>query len=278
MGKRWGQHFLKDKGIAHRIAALAELDAQSHVLEIGPGQGALTQALLATGAYVCAIERDPQLYQYLQSNWGHHPRLMLLQEDILHTNLQQLFQHAKPFDVVANLPYYITTPLLMRLIPLRSYFKRLVLTIQSEVAQRAVATTATPKQYGSLSVAVQSAFHPRICFKLPPAVFSPVPAVHSAVIMLTPKKKFTDTSSETAFFQWVKQLFSQRRKQLRNIAVIRQQPSYDLPPDWQNLRPENLNPQQLFALFQLLSPKTLFLDPHKHIMESKSPNKTPITT
>ncbi len=263
MGRRFGQHFLRSKDTAQRIVATVELGEGSFVLEIGPGRGALTSVLLGTGARVCAIEHDALLFEYLQQKWGQHPRISLLHDDILRADLHpaelfgQHLQDLQPFYIVANIPYYLTTPLLMKLIPIRANLKRVVLTLQNEIAERIVAQPNTSKKYGSLSVAVQHAFHPRIHFQLPPEAFLPPPKVHSAVLSLLPKKQFMHPELEHSFLQWCKQVFSQRRKQFGNISPAKLQAPATLsslslpalPSNWKTLRPEVLSPSQLLNIF-----------------------------
>ncbi len=211
--KALGQHFLHDQNIVRKIIVLAELKPGETVLEIGPGRGILTHALSETGSKVFAVEVDRSLDEPLQEEFKNSSNVRIIQADALTYPFEDL---PAPFSVVANLPYSISTPLLFRLLALRSRVSRMVLMLQLEVARRIVAREGG-KEYGTLSVGVQFYAEPRLEFIVPRGCFKPPPRVDSAVIRLTirttPK---VPVKNEAFFFRVVRAGFGHRRKSLRN--------------------------------------------------------------
>ncbi|MBI3610300.1 MAG: ribosomal RNA small subunit methyltransferase A [Nitrospirae bacterium] len=211
--KALGQHFLHDQNIVRKIMAVAEIQPNETVVEIGPGRGILTRALNETGSKTFAIELDRRLHENLEKEFADPPNIRLIQADALTYPFEDL---PAPFAVVANLPYSISTPLLFRFLELRSRISRMVLMLQLEVARRIVAREGG-KEYGLLSVGVQFYAEPRLEFVVPRGCFRPPPRVDSAVISLriraTPKVAVKD---ETFFFRVVRAGFAHRRKSLRN--------------------------------------------------------------
>lgn len=211
--KRLGQNFLIDPNIVRKIVALAELLTGDHVLEIGPGRGILTEALSRAAGRVTAIEVDPRLHAYLETKQAELPNVELVCEDALAYPIENL-----PIGtvVVANLPYYISTPLLFRLLDQRSQFPRMVLMLQDEVADRLVAEPDGP-DYGVLSVMAQYAAEITKSFRVSAQCFRPRPEVASAVVALrTHKRTRLSSQEETAFRALVKAAFAHRRKTLVN--------------------------------------------------------------
>lgn len=213
MSKRLGQNFLVDEGIVAEIVRAAELQPGERVLEIGPGIGTLTQALAETGAAVIAVELDKKLPQVLEKTLAPYENVRIVQGDILKVDIGALVEG--PFKVVANLPYYITTPILMTLLERRLPAMKLVAMVQKEVAER---MTAVPggKEYGALSVAVQYYTQPRMVVAVPPRSFIPAPEVESAVVCCDVRDKPPVEADEALFFRVVKAAFAQRRKTLAN--------------------------------------------------------------
>ncbi|MBI3994540.1 MAG: ribosomal RNA small subunit methyltransferase A [Nitrospirae bacterium] len=211
--KALGQHFLHDQNIVRKIIALAGIRPDETVVEIGPGRGILTRALNEAGAKLFAIELDRSLDEPLQKEFKDSPNVRIIQADALTYPFEDL---PAPFAVVANLPYSISTPLLFRLLELRSRVSRMVLMLQLEVARRITASPGT-KDYGPLSIGAQFHADPRLEFIVPRGCFKPPPRVDSAVIRLrmrtTPKVAVKD---ETFFFRVVRAGFGHRRKSLRN--------------------------------------------------------------
>lgn len=211
--KALGQHFLHDRNIVRKIMDAAEIHPDETVVEIGPGRGILTRALSETGSTVHAIELDPSLCEPLQNEFATSPNVRIVQADALTYPFEDL---PAPFAVVANLPYAISTPLLFRLLDLRSRVSRMVLMLQREVARRITAREGG-KEYGLLSVGVQFYAEPRLEFIVPRGCFRPPPRVDSAVIHLRirPAPKIA-VQDEAFFFRVARAGFAHRRKSLRN--------------------------------------------------------------
>ena len=213
--KRLGQNFLVDAGIVRGIVEAADLAPGDRVLEIGPGIGTLTQGLAETGAEVTAVELDKKLPAVLAQTLAGYENVRVVQGDILKTNIPELMGPGS-FKVAANLPYYITTPILMALLEQRLPVTRLVTMVQKEVAERMVASPGS-KTYGALSVAVQYYTRPRIVLDVPPRSFLPAPEVDSVVIACDVlEQPSVAVQDEKLFFRLVKAAFGQRRKTLQN--------------------------------------------------------------
>ena len=215
MSKKLGQNFLIKRGIVDEIVKAADLQEGDSVLEIGPGIGTLTQGLAQSGANVTAIELDTRLLEVLDTTLAQYNNVTIVHGDVLKLDVLSIMHH-KPFKVVANLPYYITTPIIMSLLESRLPIERLVVMVQKEVALRMVAKPGT-KDYGALSVAVQYYTKPDIVLDVPPKSFLPAPAVTSSVIRCVLRDKPpVDVVDEKLFFRVVKAGFAQRRKTFVN--------------------------------------------------------------
>ena len=215
MSKKLGQNFLIKRGIVDEIVKAADLQAGEPVLEIGPGIGTLTQGLAQSGANVTAIELDTRLLEVLDTTLAQYSNVNIVHGDVLKLDVPSIMNH-EPFKVVANLPYYITTPIIMSLLESRLPIERLVVMVQKEVALRMVAKPGT-KDYGALSVAVQYYTKPDIVLDVPPKSFLPAPAVTSSVIRCVLRDKPpVDVVDEKLFFRVVKAGFAQRRKTFAN--------------------------------------------------------------
>ncbi len=215
MSKKLGQNFLIDAGIVRGIVAAAEVKEGDRVLEIGPGIGTLTQGLAETGATVKAVELDKKLPAVLKETLKAYPNVEIIPGDILKVNIPEIMGPG-PFKVAANLPYYITTPILMALLERHLPITTMVTMVQKEVAERMIARAGS-RTYGALSVAVQYYTEPEIVLDVPPRSFIPAPEVDSVVIACrvreTPAVQVQD---EKLFFRVVKAAFGQRRKTLAN--------------------------------------------------------------
>lgn len=210
--KHLGQHFLFDPSILTRIVETAGIAADDTVVEIGPGHGTLTALLARRCRRVIAIELDADLAEKLRNEARLPGNVEVVHADALDYPYEQL----DPFTVVANIPYYITTPIIFRLLDAKGRLRSMTLTIQKEVAERIVAPPGS-KDYGVLSIAVQFHAESRLAFIIPRSAFKPAPKVDSAVIRLTvraaPAVAVTD---ERLFFRIVRAAFAQRRKTLAN--------------------------------------------------------------
>ena len=215
MSKKLGQNFLIKRGIVDEIVHAAELTVGEPVLEVGPGIGTLTQGLAQSGADVTAIELDRRLLEVLDTILASYDNVRIIHGDVLKLDVPTIMNH-KPFKVVANLPYYITTPIIMSLLESKLPIERLVVMVQKEVALRMIAKPGT-KDYGALSVAVQYYTEPDIVLDVPPKSFLPAPAVTSSVIRCVLRNKPpVDVIDEKLFFRVVKAGFAQRRKTFSN--------------------------------------------------------------
>ena len=215
MSKKLWQNFLIKRGIVDEIVHAAELTPGEPVLEVGPGIGTLTQGLAQSGADVTAIELDRRLLEVLDTTLASYDNVRIVHGDVLKLDVPTIMNY-KPFKVVANLPYYITTPIIMSLLESKLPIERLVVMVQKEVALRMVAKPGT-KDYGALSVAVQYYTEPDIVLDVPPKSFLPAPAVTSSVIRCVLRDKPpVDVIDEKLFFRVVKAGFAQRRKTFAN--------------------------------------------------------------
>ena len=218
--KSFGQNFLTDTNILQKIVDTAEIDDQVNVIEIGPGIGALTEFLAERAAEVMAFEIDHRLVPILADTLRDFDNVTVVNEDILKVDLAQHIQNFKnpdlPIKVVANLPYYITTPILMHLIESGIPFSEFVVMMQKEVADRISAQPNT-KAYGSLSIAVQYYMTAKVAFIVPRTVFVPAPNVDSAILkMVRRPEPAVAVEDESFFFKISKASFTHRRKTLWN--------------------------------------------------------------
>lgn len=211
--KSLGQNFLRDPNYLKKIVDAARVGPEDQVLEIGPGLGHLTRVLASRARKVLALELDERLIPLLRKEFSMILNVEIVQADAIDYPYEALQDRWK---VVANLPYYISTPIIQKLVACRDKFTTLTLMLQQEVAER-VASLPGGKEYGYLSVLVQLYAEPRIEFMVPPSAFSPKPEVNSAVITLTIRDRPAVAVSDEIFFvRVVKAAFSQRRKTLRN--------------------------------------------------------------
>lgn len=230
--KKFGQNFLIDNNILEKIVEAAEITREDCVLEIGPGIGTMTQRLAEEAGEVIAVEIDKNLIPILGETLADYDNVTILNEDILKVDIHKIVDEhgGKPLKVVANLPYYITTPIIMTLLESHVPLQSITIMVQKEVADRMRVGPGT-KEYGALSLAVQYYAKPEIITKVPAACFMPRPNVDSTVIRLTRHEKPpVEAQDEAWLFAVIRASFNQRRKTLANgmanagnIGVSRQQ-------------------------------------------------------
>jgi len=222
--KSLGQNFLVDSNLLTKIVAAADIDEKTGVIEIGPGLGALTDKLLEKAGKVVAIEIDRELAALLRERYEGENRLTILEQDILTSSLEQIIEielkDYKKLKVVANLPYYITSPIIIKLLEENIHFDSLTLMVQKEVAERLTASLGN-KEYGSLTVFVNYYADVKIAFNVSRNVFVPKPEVDSAIIQLMPhREKPFRPVDEQLFFSTLRAGFRHRRKTLTNNLIM----------------------------------------------------------
>lgn len=218
--KSLGQNFLTEPNILRKIVATAEITKETNVIEVGPGIGALTEHLGQSANQVLAFEIDDRLIPVLADTLAPYPNIKVLHQDVLTADLANIiareFTQDYPIKVVANLPYYITTPIMMHFLESGVPIAEMIVMMQKEVADRISAKPGT-KAYGSLSIAVQYYMEAKLAFVVPKTVFVPQPNVDSAILKLTRRAKpAVEVIDEKAFFKLTKAAFQLRRKTLWN--------------------------------------------------------------
>lgn len=218
--KKFGQNFLIDTHVLEKIIRAANITKDDFIVEIGPGIGTMTQYLCEAAREVVAVEIDKNLIPILENDTlAEYDNVTVINQDILKLNLNKLVEErngGKPIKVVANLPYYITTPIIMGLFEKDTPIENITVMVQKEVAQRMQVGPGT-KEYGALSLAVQFYAEPYIVANVPPNCFMPRPNVGSAVIQLTKHKdKPVKVKDEKLMFKLIRASFNQRRKTLQN--------------------------------------------------------------
>ena len=217
--KKFGQNFLINSAVLEEIIDAAGVTKDDFVIEIGPGIGTMTQYLCVAARQVIAVEIDTNLIPILQDTLSEYDNVQVLNQDILKVDINALaneYNNGKPIKVVANLPYYITTPIIMGLFESHVPIDSITIMVQKEVADRMQEGPGS-KEYGALSLAVQYYAKPEIVVEVPPSCFMPQPKVGSAVIRLTRHEKApVDVDNEKLLFQIIRASFNQRRKTLAN--------------------------------------------------------------
>lgn len=262
--KKYGQNFLIDSHVLEKIMDAAEIGKDDCVVEIGPGIGTMTQYLAERAGEVAAVEIDKNLISILTETLADYKNVSIINEDILKVDLNRIVEEkngGRPVKIVANLPYYITTPIIMGLFENHVPVKSITVMVQKEVADRMQVGPGT-KDYGALSLAVQYYAKPEIVAIVPPNCFIPRPNVASAVIRLTcHEKKPVEVKDEKGMFALIRASFNQRRKTLanslsnaQNLSLTREQvtealESMQLSP---TIRGEALTLEQFAALADIL--------------------------
>ena len=231
--KSFGQNFLTDLNVLNNIVTAADITKDDNVIEIGPGIGALTEQLAQAAGEVLALEIDSDLIPVLNEVLAPYDNVTVLNQDVLEANLPALIQKqftdpTKPVKVVANLPYYITSPILMNLLASPVDWAAICVMMQKEVAQRLTAAPGT-KQYGALTLAIEYQMDAKIAFDVSRRVFVPAPNVDSAIIVLTPRKQplAVQPFDKQKLFGFIRGYFAHRRKSLCNNlrGVVGKQPA-----------------------------------------------------
>lgn len=249
MGRRLGQHFLHKDSVLRRIAEAACPDTEPLVIEIGAGTGALTRHLRSRAARVVAIEADPILIGRLSEKFARTANLELVRGDVLETDLSQW----GPAVFAGNLPYYITSPILRKVLDLGPLLRRAVFLVQREVALRLVAIPGT-RDYGFLTVLARLSSEPEYLFTVPPAAFRPPPKIDSAVVRFGPLAVAEQWGIDdpSSFLEFVGQCFRQKRKTIRNnLAGLFGKTLLDGTPE-ASQRAEQLSVGELAALYRRL--------------------------
>ena len=214
--KKYGQNFLNDSNLSDEILDVANIDEETEVLEIGPGLGFLTEKLIENSKFLTAFEIDDDLIPFLNKKFENKQNFKLIHQDFMEADLKKFFEDKKNVKVVANIPYYITSPIINKLLEYRENIDEIYLMVQKEVAERMTAAVGT-KAYGSLSVAIQLEMESEIAFIVPKNVFIPKPNVDSAVLKLTRRPApLVQVNNKEAFQAFVQAGFKQRRKTLWN--------------------------------------------------------------
>lgn len=222
--RKLGQNFLKDRNTLNKICDAGELRGKDHVLEIGPGFGSLTEILCTRAGHVTAVEKDRRLYEHLREHFSHVQNLELIHDDILKTGIS-VFSKGEKLKIISNLPYSISSQILIRLIEERASLILAVIMLQKEVAER-IASGPGSKTYGSLSVIIQTFFRVSRVIKVPPSAFRPKPKVDSSVLKLVPLDELpVEITDLDIYKRVVRASFSSRRKIIKNSL------SSDFPGD-----------------------------------------------
>ena len=216
--KKYGQNFLVEPRILEKIVEAAGITEETNVLEIGPGIGTLTQYLAYAAGHVTAVEIDRALLAVLAETLSGWDNVEIISGDILKIDLPAILCGPAPWKIVANLPYYVTTPILMELLERDLPVTDITVMVQKEVADRMVSGPGT-KDYGALSLAVQYRCIPEIVFTVPPSCFLPRPNVESAVVHLRMREERIEVADEKQLFALIKAAFGQRRKTLVNALA-----------------------------------------------------------
>ena len=250
--KRFGQHFLTDPGVIDAIIRAIHPTKDDVIVEIGPGQGAITDALARNAGHLHAVELDRDLVARLRRQYDDNPDVTVHEADALRFDFSTLGQQIR---VVGNLPYNISTPLLFHLLKYRDNILDMHFMLQQEVVRRMAASPGS-KAWGKLSVMCQYRCSVTPLFNVPPEAFSPAPRVQSSIVRLIPHPKPpVRVANLSAFERVVNQAFSQRRKTLRNsLRSVLDAPSIESAGIDPGIRPEMLSLEQFAALSELLGP------------------------
>lgn len=254
--KRFGQNFLHDDAIIDAIIDAISAQPDQHLVEIGPGRGALTAPLAQSNALLDVIELDRDLVPLLASQFATSTKVHIHQADALKFDYRTLAKPDEKLRVIGNLPYNITTPLLFHLLAQSEVIEDMCFMLQKEVVERICASPGN-KQYGRLSIMIQYQCNAELLFLVPPEAFEPIPKVESAIIYMQPKQQVTKNQVDVEkLSRLVTQAFSQRRKTLantlKNNVTVAQIEAVNIDP---SQRPETVSVEQYIQLAQSLPPQ-----------------------
>lgn len=246
--KRFGQNFLVSESVIQNILRALNPGEDQHIIEIGPGLGALTKPLVESGTSLCTIELDRDLAERLNQQFGSEKNFQLINQDVLKVDLASIFGNGKGLRIIGNLPYNISTPILFHLLKQKAPIEDMLFMLQREVVDRMGAEPGT-SDFGRLSVMIQYRCDVESLISVPPGSFDPPPKVHSAVVRLRPRPPELEATSEAMLDRIVRSAFGTRRKTLRNC--LKNELSADaieslgIDP---GLRPENLSVAEFVKL------------------------------
>lgn len=252
--KRFGQNFLHDDSVIDAIISAINVNREQHIVEIGPGRGALTAPLIASGALLDVVELDRDLIPILTAQFSQNPQFHIHQADALKFDYRALSRAYEKLRVIGNLPYNITTPLLFHLLSQSDVIEDMCFMLQREVVERICAEPGS-KRYGRLSIMIQYQCDAELLFLVPPEAFDPIPKVESAIIYMQPKRSaLAEQVDVVALNKLVTQAFNQRRKTLantlKNNVSVAQLEALDIDP---TQRPEMVSVAQYVQLAQSLA-------------------------
>ena len=215
--KKYGQNFLNDSNLSDEILDIANIDEETEVLEIGPGLGFLTEKLIENSKFLTAFEIDDDLIPFLNKKFENKQNFRLIHQDFMEADLEKFFEDKKNVKVVANIPYYITSPIINKLLEYRENIDEIYLMVQKEVAER-IASQPHSKNMSLLTHAVQFYAEAEYLFTVPKEKFDPVPKVDSAFlgIKILKDKRYESQISEEKYFKYLKEAFSNKRKSIAN--------------------------------------------------------------
>ena len=215
--KKYGQNFLNDSNLSDEILDIANIDKKIEVLEIGPGLGFLTEKLIENSKFLTAFEIDDDLIPFLNKKFENKQNFKLIHQDFMEADLKKFFEDKKNVKVVANIPYYITSPIINKLLEYRENINEIYLMVQKEVAER-IASQPHSKNMSLLTHAVQFYAEAEYLFTVPKEKFNPVPKVDSAFlgIKILKDKRYESQISEEKYFKYLKEAFSNKRKSIVN--------------------------------------------------------------
>jgi 16S rRNA (adenine1518-N6/adenine1519-N6)-dimethyltransferase len=254
-GKQLGQNFLTDENLLRFIVREAAPSPGETILEVGPGFGVLTRALLETGSKVIAVEFDRRICEYLRKNISH-PDFTLVEGDACRVNIEEILKDIKNCRCIANLPYSASSVFISRMLELENPPLNMLFMLQKEMAQRLAAKPGI-KNYGSLSVRVQTVFKTKLLRTVPPQVFFPQPDVESAIASFERKKEIPSIETIRLLSRLTKTAFAKRRKKMfkpltRDFPVEILEKAYDLLNISKDLRPEALSVEQFIEMAKII--------------------------